>query len=140
MMADKRLAGPKDSFRILVVEDDVINQKVIKAFLLKMGLEADLAHDGREALNKVLSSTYDIIFMDVQMPIMDGIEATRSIRKLDLSVQPYIIALTANAFHSNRKACLQAGMNDFLSKPFSMDDLRGAISCLGAQQLAYSAG
>ncbi len=122
--------GALPAFRILIAEDDVFNQKVLQAMLSKMGQTADLANDGQEALNRVREDSYDVIFMDMQMPVMDGVEATGAIRKLDLAMQPYIIALTANAFQSDREACLQAGMDDFLSKPVNMNELHHALFTL----------
>ncbi len=93
----------------------------------KLGFRAELAHDGREALDMARSGKFDIIFMDMQMPEMDGLEATLAIRALGLERRPRIVALTANAFDEDRDRCLEAGMDDFLSKPFRVDDLRAKL-------------
>lgn len=106
--------------RILVAEDNPINQKVIKRMMGKLSLEADLAATGLEVLEAVEKNTYDVIFMDMQMPEMDGLQATRELRKIPeekLPQQPIIIALTANAMESEKRDCFDAGMNDFLAKP-----------------------
>lgn len=119
---------PQIQPKILVVDDNPVNRVLAKGLLGKLGIVPELAENGREALLRVQSEAYDIVFMDVQMPEMDGIEATMAIRAQALEVQPYIIALTANAFVSDRERCLQAGMDDFLSKPFRLDDLRAKLA------------
>jgi len=106
--------------RLLVVEDNVVNQKVAMRMLVKMGYEVDLAEDGRQALERLAAARYDAVLMDCQMPEMDGYEATRHIRDLSSAVLDHdvpVIAMTANAFAEDRERCLAAGMNDFLSKP-----------------------
>jgi len=111
--------------RILVVEDNRVNQKVALQYLKNAGFKADLANNGREALDAVLAAPYDVVFMDVQMPVMDGLQATRAIREAQASdrwpqpVKPRIIAMTANARASDREACLSAGMDDYISKPLT---------------------
>ncbi len=108
---------------ILLVEDNEINQEVAKQLLEATGLTVDLAWNGAEALERVKTRRYDVILMDMQMPVMDGLEATRLIRELPgLSNLP-IIAMTANAFEEDRQQCIAAGMNDFLSKPFDPEML-----------------
>lgn len=105
---------------ILIAEDNPINQKVIKKIMGKLGLQADIAGNGLEVLKAVGEKRYDLILMDMQMPEMDGLEATREVRKLDstsLPQQPIIIALTANAMESEKRDCFKAGMDDFLAKP-----------------------
>jgi two-component system sensor histidine kinase/response regulator len=104
--------------KILVAEDNAINQQVIKRVLLQYGYTSDLAVDGKEAIAEVQRQRYDIVLMDVQMPDIDGLEATRRIcEMLAPSERPYIIALTASAMKEDRDACMAAGMDDFLSKP-----------------------
>lgn len=108
--------------RILLVEDHPINQKLMQIMLQRFGYDADLATDGRQAVAFAEQHSYDLIFMDIQMPAMDGLEATKQIRqKLDLKQQPRIIAMTANALEEDRRQCLQAGMNDFMVKPIKLD-------------------
>lgn len=109
--------------QVLVVEDNAINRMIVNKFLHKLGITADNAVDGVEALSAVQAKTYDVILMDMQMPRMDGISATRKIRQLRDLTQPHIIALTANAFEDDRQRCFEAGMNDFLSKPIVFDTL-----------------
>jgi len=101
---------------LLVVEDLRVNQLFIRALLAKFGCNADIANNGLEAVTMVQKKDYDIIFMDCQMPEMDGYEATRAIRKLALK-QPFIIALTADAMEGDRERCIKAGMDDYLNKP-----------------------
>ena len=103
--------------RILVVEDNQINQEVVIELLREAGLEADLAQNGIEAVERVQERNYDLILMDVQMPHMDGLEATRVIRSLAGRQDVPIVALTANAYEEDRQRCLDAGMNDHLGKP-----------------------
>ena len=116
--------------RVLVVDDDFINRTLAVAMLGKLGLVADAAKDGHESVAMVSANDYSIVLMDMQMPGMDGVEATQAIRLLALPRQPYIIALTANAFESDRERCLQAGMDDFLSKPFRLNALREKLVTL----------
>ncbi|MBA4057981.1 MAG: histidine kinase, partial [Marivirga sp.] len=112
----------KYPLRILVAEDNRVNQKLAIKVLSKLGYDPDIAQDGKEVLEEVDKVNYDLIFMDVQMPEMDGLEATRMIR-LCLSVQPVIIAMTANAMQGDREECMQAGMDDYLSKPVRVEEL-----------------
>lgn len=108
--------------RILIAEDNVTNQKLALKVLGKLGYKPDVAQHGKEVLEVVSNKNYDVILMDVQMPVMDGLEASRMIR-MCLSVQPVIIAMTANTLQGDREACLQAGMDDYLSKPINLEEL-----------------
>jgi len=112
---------------ILLVEDNMVNQLVAKAILEQFGLMPDIASDGLQAVEKVKNNTYDLILMDCQMPVLDGFDATRQIRQIELdnSTQPHthIIALTANAHDKNRERCLAVGMDNYLPKPIVKDDL-----------------
>lgn len=126
------------SLTVLVVEDNPVNQKIALSLLARLGIVADLAEDGRQAVDRVTNGRYDIVLMDMQMPVLDGIDATREIRSLDLPRQPWIIALTANAFETDRDRCIQAGMDDFLSKPFRIDLLRERLA-RGAGMVAPTA-
>ena len=112
--------------RILAVEDNATNQKLILLILDRLGYRADSAYHGLEALESVSRHVYDVVLMDVHMPEMDGLEATRRIRA-GLTVQPRIIAMTANAMEGDRQACLAAGMDDYISKPIQVRDLRAAL-------------
>lgn len=109
--------------RILVVEDDRLNQEVLRLSLEGAGLALDLAETGDVAVEMVARQAYALILMDMQMPRMGGIEATRRIRALSTGAQVPIIAMTANAFSEDRERCLAVGMNDFISKPFKLDKL-----------------
>jgi len=113
--------------RILLVEDNPVNRKLALAMLGRLGYGVDTAENGIEAVAACRAKRYDLIFMDVQMPGMDGHTATREIRTLPGS-QPWIIAMTANALEGDREACLAAGMNDYLPKPIRLDDLRRALT------------
>jgi signal transduction histidine kinase/CheY-like chemotaxis protein len=108
--------------RILVAEDNVINQQVILHILQKLGYAPKLVANGREAVYLILEQAYDIVFMDLQMPEMDGLEATRLIRATAGS-QPVIIALTANTMEGDEEECLNAGMNDYIGKPVKLEEL-----------------
>jgi CheY-like chemotaxis protein len=116
----------KPSVRILMAEDNAINQRVGKLILQRAGFDIDVASDGNEALAAHRMQPYDLILMDCQMPTMDGFEASRQIRRLELK-QPVIIAVTANALLGERERCLEAGMDDYLSKPFQADQLVSVV-------------
>lgn len=110
--------------RILVAEDYFVNQEVTQDILELMGVQVEIAENGREAVEKHKKSSYDLILMDIQMPELDGFEATREIRKLEgESKHTTIIALTANALAGDREKCLQAGMDDYISKPIEAKKL-----------------
>ncbi|GJM32138.1 MAG: hypothetical protein DHS20C18_11390 [Saprospiraceae bacterium] len=125
----------KYPLQILIVEDHLINQKLISILLHKMGYETDVANNGLEALEKVEHKPYDLIFMDIQMPEMDGFMATRKIRNWgNLSCQPIIVAITANALHGDREKCLEVGMNDYLSKPLHPEQVAEIIRTWGSKR------
>jgi len=107
---------------ILVAEDNIVNQKLAIKMLNKLGYQPHLAGNGKEVMEMISHEHYDIILMDVQMPEMDGLEATRMIRTC-LDVQPVIIAMTANVMMGDRDECIQAGMDDYISKPFELEEL-----------------
>jgi CheY-like chemotaxis protein len=111
---------------ILIAEDNAINQKLAKYILSKMGYKPDLAENGHEAINALVNKKYDLILMDVQMPEMDGLEATRFIRQ-NMEHQPAIIAMTVNAMIEDKEECLNAGMNGYLSKPLKLQELMDTL-------------
>lgn len=120
--------GSLSALKILLVEDNLVNQKVGKRMLKHLGCEADLAVNGVEAVEAVSRQQYDLIFMDVQMPKMDGLEATRQIRAMGPEKgRPTIIALTASALAEDQLQATEAGMDSFLSKPINIDELRATI-------------
>jgi len=125
--AGRRL--PQFSGRILLVEDVPANQKVALSMLKKLGLRPDVATTGKEAVEISQQADYDLIFMDCQMPEMDGYEATAAIRACERMQGRHvpIIALTANALNDERQRCLQSGMDDYISKPFERDHLMSAL-------------
>jgi CheY-like chemotaxis protein len=112
--------------RILLAEDNQVNQKLALRLLQQMGYRADIASNGLEAVESVKRQPYDVILMDVQMPEMDGLDATRTIRKADIK-QPYIIAMTANAMQGDRELCLAAGMEFYITKPIRVPELVAAL-------------
>lgn len=124
--------GHENPLRILVAEDNPINQKLVGYFLKKLGYSADFVGNGLETLEAVNRQQYDVIYMDVQMPEMDGMEAARAIgKRIAKPLRPRIIALTASALSEERTACLAAGMDDFLSKPLDMAALETSLrSCV----------
>ncbi len=131
LVAQSGTIGPATGFRLLLVEDNPINQKVARLVLDKLGYQVDVANNGFEALDAVDSVRYDLILMDCIMPEMDGFEATRRLRSAGgRAAEVPIIAMTANAFEDDRKACLAAGMNDFLSKPVRQSELAAKLEGL----------
>jgi two-component system, sensor histidine kinase and response regulator len=112
---------------ILVAEDNEINQQVILYILQKIGYNPTIVSNGREAVNAVAADNYDIVFMDLQMPELDGLEATRLIRGRRGTGQPVIIALTANTMEGDEEECLLAGMNDYVGKPVKLEDIIGKL-------------
>ena len=115
--------------RILMAEDNATNQKLALRLLERLGYRADVTGNGLEAIEALQRRSYDVVLMDVQMPELDGLEATRRIRsEFSESTQPYIIAMTANAMQGDREACLAAGMDDYVSKPIRIESLVNALS------------
>ena len=114
---------------VLLTEDNLVNQKVAERMLSKIGCVVDVATDGQEAVQAARTTTYDVIFMDCQMPTMDGFAATRAIRELEeeMGGRVPIVALTANAMKGDREKCLAAGMDDYLSKPVKRSDLEKMV-------------
>ncbi len=115
--------------RILLAEDNVVNQKLALRLLQQMGYRADLASNGIEAVESVERQTYDVVLMDVQMPEMDGLEASRQITaRWQPGARPRIVAMTANAMQGDREMCLAAGMDDYLTKPIRVERLVEALN------------
>ena len=123
--------------RILLAEDNAINQKVLLKMLARAGYQADVAANGLEVLSALERAPYDVVLMDVQMPEMDGLEATRRLRARGSTRRPWVIALTANAMHEDRDACLDAGMDDYASKPVRPAELFAALE-RGARRLGVA--
>lgn len=115
------------NLKVLVAEDNEINRQVLRYIMDSFGVQCDYVADGLEAFKACAAKDYDVVFMDMQMPLMDGIESTVKIRS-QLTHQPAIIAITANTFDDDRKLCMEAGMNDFLGKPFEAHQLKTVIS------------
>jgi CheY-like chemotaxis protein len=131
-----KLASPFDHdfarrhpLKILVAEDNAVNRKVLLTMLERLGYHADAVTNGREVLERLSRWPFELILMDIQMPEMDGLEATRQFRAVAPgNTPPYILALTANARKEDYNACLEAGMQDYLSKPVRIDDLMAALA------------
>jgi len=112
------------NLKVLVVEDNLVNQKVAVRMLERLGYQADVAGNGAIGVEAVVENEYDVVFMDIMMPLMDGIAATAAIRShQQVKRQPFIIALTANATTEDRRKCLEGGMDDYASKPVSTEIL-----------------
>ena len=122
----------KYPMHVLIAEDNLINQRVAIQILQKLGYHPDIANNGREVLDAVAKNNYQLIFMDVQMPEMDGLEATQFIRE-HMNLQPIIIAMTANAMNEDRETCINAGMDDYLSKPMKLAELINLLEKYGKQ-------
>ncbi len=127
----------RPSLRILVAEDNPVIQKVAPAFLRKLGYQSDLVATGREALEALERRSYDLIFMDVQMPEMDGFEATRRIHdRYPPETRPIVVAMTAHAMRGYREKCLEAGMDDYISKPLKLVEMQAALERAEKQRSA----
>ena len=113
--------------RILIVDDEPVNLLVVQAFLEESGLIVDIAEDGVQAIEKARANDYALILMDMQMPNLNGLEATRQIRAIRDPLSTPILAMTANAFAEDKARCLAAGMNDFLVKPFDPEALFSSL-------------
>jgi CheY-like chemotaxis protein len=116
------------TLHVLLAEDNAVNQKLALRLLERMGLKADVVGNGRAAVDAIEDGGYDVVLMDVQMPEMDGLEATRRIRRRWPERSIRIVGLTANAMAGDREACLAAGMDDYVSKPIRPEELEAAIA------------
>ena len=127
--------GERHPLRILLAEDNVVNQKLALRLLQQMGYRADLASNGVEAIECVGRQSYDVVLMDVQMPEMDGLEASRRITsERPAGQRPRIVAMTANAMQGDREMCLAAGMDDYIAKPIRVNELVEALLQAPARQ------
>lgn len=132
-----KMLGERFPLKIMVAEDNIINQTVIEGILQKMGFDIELADNGQEAVDKLEEQAFDLIFMDIQMPELDGLSATKEIiQTYGNEKRPIIIAMTANAMSGVREQYLNAGMDDYISKPFKLEDLEKAISYWGQKILS----
>jgi CheY-like chemotaxis protein len=126
----KKTSSHADIFgrlRLLLAEDNLVNQKVALLMLKKLGIKADVATNGLEVMQALERQTYDVVLMDVQMPEMDGFEAAKAIRERWTEGKPHIIAVTAHALEGDRKRCIEAGMDDYISKPVRLEELIEAL-------------
>ena len=136
------LTRPVGSGRVLVAEDNLVNQTVAKGLLARLGFTVEVVGDGAQAVERIARQRFDAVLMDMQMPVMDGLEATRRIRADEAATgrpRVPIVGLTANAFASDREACLEAGMDDFVTKPVTLDKLAEALAGLGSAEAPETA-
>jgi CheY-like chemotaxis protein len=128
IQSDAHVLAQEIPLRVLLAEDNPVNQKVALGYLERMGYRADLVSNGIQAVATLESRPYDLVLMDLQMPEMDGLEASRQVRRrLPAERQPKIIALTANAMEGDRELCIAAGMDDYISKPVKLNEMAAAI-------------
>jgi CheY-like chemotaxis protein len=129
--------GVRHPLRILLAEDNVVNQKLALRLLEQMGYRADLASNGIEAIESIDRQIYDVVLMDVQMPELDGLEASRRIvARWSADRRPRIVAMTANAMQGDREMCLAAGMDDYITKPIRVDELVAALDAVPTRRAA----
>jgi CheY-like chemotaxis protein len=121
------------ALKILVAEDNLVNQKLARKVLEKIGHTVTIANNGREALEFCEKEKYDVVFMDLQMPEMDGLSATAAIRRCPHLADQRIYAMTAHAMAGDREKCLEIGMNGYLTKPLQMDELRKVLTDIEAE-------
>jgi CheY-like chemotaxis protein len=127
--------GIKHPLRILLAEDNPVNQKLALRILQQMGYRANVAANGLEALEAVAGQMYDVVLMDVQMPEMDGLEASRQIcARWSREARPRIIAMTANAMQGDRETCISAGMDDYITKPIRVNELVESLEKVNSRQ------
>ena len=141
ILGDYKNLGQQYPVRVLVADDNQTNQRVVGHLLSRMGYRADFANNGLEVLESLRQREYDLILMDVQMPEMDGMDATRCIRRKEAGekmAKVPIVALTASAMQGDREKFLEAGMNDYLSKPIKIDDLARTLKTCGEQLLTLT--
>jgi len=131
-------AGDSERLRVLVAEDNAVNQKLARAMLTRLGHASVLASDGREAIAEWTTGGFDVIFMDVQMPDLDGFDATREIRRLEAGtgVRVPIVAMTAHAMPGDRERCLAAGMDDYVTKPISLAEIARVLASIQSSRRA----
>jgi len=125
---DGVVLGKRHPLRLLLAEDNLVNQKLAVRLLGQLGYEPEVVGDGRMAIDAVARDTFDVVLMDVQMPEVDGLEATRRIRADHPDRPVWIVAMTANAMAGDREACIAAGMNDYISKPVRPAELEAALA------------
>ncbi len=126
------------SLRILVVDDSAVNRKILLLMLSRLGYMADTATNGKEAIQALERKPFDLVLMDLQMPILDGLRAAKIIRENSADREhPYIIAVTAFATIYDRETCINAGMNDYLTKPVDINELEAAIQSARLEERDY---
>jgi signal transduction histidine kinase/ActR/RegA family two-component response regulator len=132
-------AAPEETLathmQVLLAEDNLVNQKVAAAMLVRLGYRVDVVETGLQAIDAVCAGDYDVVLMDIQMPELDGLEATKRIRSMPKLKQPIVIALTANAMQADRESCLSAGMNDFLPKPITLESLSSTMASISSMNI-----
>jgi CheY-like chemotaxis protein len=134
-MMPQSIGSVEEGWRVLVAEDNPVNQKVARKLLERAGCTVDVASNGREALTMWDKQQYDVIFMDCQMPEMDGYETAARIRKLENGKRHIpIVAMTAHAMAGDREVCLRAGMDDYIAKPFTADELLLSLQRVAASK------
>jgi len=130
--------NPDRILNVLVVEDNFINRTLLGKIFQKIGCTTTIVNDGPQAMAAFENSFYDLVFMDIELPGMDGFEVTKLLRNKykDQPKQPIIVALTANSLSGERERCLDMGMNDYLAKPFSAEDVVNLVAKYGKQQVS----
>ena len=130
LLSEESREDRKEKLRILVVEDNAFNLKIVKALLKRMNLEHDSAENGKIAMEKLKTDVYDLVLLDMHMPVMDGMETIAAIRSIPAYETLRVIALTANAIVGDREKYIRAGCNDYLSKPLKREILQEKIRAL----------
>jgi CheY-like chemotaxis protein len=114
--------------KVLIAEDNTLNQKLMAMMFDKLDVKVDIVSNGQEAVTAALANSYDVVLMDIQMPVMNGIEACEAIKKATVGKSPVIVALTANSLDGDREKFLESGMDDYLPKPLSLEDIRKTLN------------
>jgi len=138
IVATDELPSPSPKLKILVVDDNSLQQKMMTVVLQKLGFNPDIAQNGKEAVLALEKQSYDLIFMDICMPVMNGWQATQEIKRKRTEHSPFIVAATSNTEDSDKKKCVEAGMDSFIPKPVQIEQVRAVLQQVKRAKLTHN--